>query len=271
MSEVAYAARLGRRLLELGRHAEAAQAFELALRAAPDDVELHLGLGEALGASAPRRAERVFRRALELDPVSAEAHNGLGCSIASPRRSEECFRRAVELEPMSATYRCNLAVSLLRQDEHAAAEVVLREALGVAPGDLRVVTTLGELLLDGERPDEAEPLFAAAVADLVVDGAHHRAAWSRYEHHDFAAADALFAACAPTDDDAAYAWIFYGLGRARALRGEQLAAVRAFRTAIRLAPAEPVLHQALGDALAAQRLALKAAAAHERARQLRGS
>ena len=58
------------------------------------------------------REEQHFRRAIELEPKSAEAYSWLACQLALIPRSEEALelgRRAVELEPLSANVHVNAA------------------------------------------------------------------------------------------------------------------------------------------------------------------
>lgn len=74
------------------------------------------------------RAERLFRRALELEPRAKEVYNNLA-TVYSRRgdteRAKEMLRVAIEIDPLYAFPRCNLALYLLDEDDvEGAAEVL---------------------------------------------------------------------------------------------------------------------------------------------------
>ena len=76
-----------------------------------------------------RRAERLFRRALDLEPRAVEAYNNLGAIYARRKeheRAKEMFRAALEIDPMYPLPRCNLASYLVDEDELEAAMDMLR-------------------------------------------------------------------------------------------------------------------------------------------------
>jgi len=74
------------------------------------------------------KAERLFRRMLELEPRAKEAYNNLGAMHA--RRGEhaqakEMFRAALEIDPTYVFPRCNLATYLLDEGDVEGADVML--------------------------------------------------------------------------------------------------------------------------------------------------
>ena len=68
-------------------------------------------------------AERAFRRAIELDPNYAWAHNNLGLLLFEVRQDlpggEASFRKALEIDPRHAEAHCNIATLL-----HTKAEAI---------------------------------------------------------------------------------------------------------------------------------------------------
>jgi Tfp pilus assembly protein PilF len=65
-------------------------------------------------------AERLFRRALDLDPDAKEACNNLGTIYArrdEHRQAREMFQAALEIDPLYVLPRCNLATYLLDDDD----------------------------------------------------------------------------------------------------------------------------------------------------------
>lgn len=73
-------------------------------------------------------AERLFRRALELEPRAKEAYNNLGTICArrgDDEQAKEMFRAAIEIDPLYVFPRCNLATYLLDEDDLEGAEAML--------------------------------------------------------------------------------------------------------------------------------------------------
>lgn len=138
------------------------RAREMALRA----LELDEGLAEAHAAMAYIRAyyewdweaaEREFRRALELQPSSADVHFSYSRFLAAQRRFPEAFveiRRARELDPLSLLLKANVALLHYFQGDLDEAEGQLRETLEIDP-ELGVARWgLGLVLVGKGRPAE---------------------------------------------------------------------------------------------------------------------
>ncbi len=88
--------------IQLGQMDRAVQEITPALRAFPNDAELHMRLGVALLASPGREAEaeRELRRAVELAPAQPMYHYNLACSLARQGRNTDAIeqlRQAVAL------------------------------------------------------------------------------------------------------------------------------------------------------------------------------
>ncbi|MBN1146616.1 MAG: tetratricopeptide repeat protein [Anaerolineales bacterium] len=74
------------------------------------------------------QAERLFLRALELEPRALEAYNNLGTIYAHRKDHEQAkamFRKAIEVDPLYVVARCNLAAYLLDEEGVEAAEAML--------------------------------------------------------------------------------------------------------------------------------------------------
>lgn len=138
------------------------RAREMALRA----LELDEGLAEAHAAMAYIRAyyewdweaaEREFRRALELQPSSADVHFSYSRFLAAQRRFPEAFaeiRRARELDPLSLLLKANVALLHYFQDDLDEAEGQLRETLEIDPKLGVARWGLGLVLVGKGRPAE---------------------------------------------------------------------------------------------------------------------
>jgi tetratricopeptide (TPR) repeat protein len=135
----------------------AAQAFALACEAQPS-AKLSLRLGAALQSLGRRgEAAAAYKRALQLDPSSAEAWFKLGLVFQDsrhPDRAEEAYRRALALRPDLAEAEANLGVVLQEQGDLVAAKQAYGRAINLMPSAFgRVAQALttapkGELWLD---------------------------------------------------------------------------------------------------------------------------
>jgi Flp pilus assembly protein TadD len=85
----------------------------------------HRNLGNLLGMRGDAvGAERMFRRAIEIDPNDPESHYNLGNALAAQQRIPEAsqsYGRAVELRPRYDQARVNLAITLFTLGDETAA------------------------------------------------------------------------------------------------------------------------------------------------------
>jgi tetratricopeptide (TPR) repeat protein len=75
------------------------------------------------------KAERLFKRALELEPRAHEAYNNLGTVYTrrgEHERAKDAFRAAIEIEPTYAFPRCNLVLYLLDEEDIEGAAAMLK-------------------------------------------------------------------------------------------------------------------------------------------------
>ena len=90
-------------LKDQGKLDEAIACYRRALELKPDYAEAHNNLGNALKDQGKLdEAVACYRRALELKPDYAEAHNNLGNVLKDQGKLDEavaCYRRALELKP----------------------------------------------------------------------------------------------------------------------------------------------------------------------------
>jgi len=158
----------------------AAQWFEAAARALPEDADVILSLGNVY--QRQHRfddAERCYRQALALDPVMPEAHNNLGAFYQSRGQLEEAnkhLRIAINHREHYADAWNNLGLCLRQQQQLTEAEVALRRGLACAPDSPDLHTNLGLVLDQLGRKEEAERLYEQA-GRLAPDRA--MAWWSR--------------------------------------------------------------------------------------------
>jgi Flp pilus assembly protein TadD len=102
----------------------------------PRDWRAWLALGRALGDSAPAEREAAYRKAVELNPDSAAAQNGLAWSLAASGRAKEALpnaTRALDLVPSEPSYMDTLAVVAAQLGKCSEALVLERRAAGMVP------------------------------------------------------------------------------------------------------------------------------------------
>ena len=95
--------RLGVFLAEKGRHGQAVEHFEKAIRLVPGEASFYSNLGLTLfrlGYS--QRAIALYNKAVQLDPNSTNAHDNLAIALTRLGQFDEAiyhYRKAVELDP----------------------------------------------------------------------------------------------------------------------------------------------------------------------------
>jgi tetratricopeptide (TPR) repeat protein len=164
---------LGFALSRLGRHAEAVQALEQAVRIKADHAPLWHQLGNAfLALGNSQEALRCFAQTFELDPRHAEAAYFCGHLCNGMRRREDALLwldKSIALRPdhaVTLVVRSAVLRELKRFDE-ALADAMRAAAL--APGDTEMAKGLGAILQDLGRFEEALPIYERALAVRPAD------------------------------------------------------------------------------------------------------
>jgi len=117
------------------------------------------------------QAERLFRRALELNPNVKEAYNNLGTLYArrdEHARAKEMFGVALEMDPLYVFPRCNLASYLLSDGDIAGARAMLEPLAGKTrfhPQDLAFYHyTQARILIQEQEYDAARKLLESTLS-----------------------------------------------------------------------------------------------------------
>lgn len=130
------------------------------------DTLIMIGLFHADSDDPIAHAEAAARRALELDPESAEAHSALS-DIAGSRwdwvASERYVRRALELDPNSAQAHRRYWLLLCPQGRLHEARAAIEQARRLDPFSVQIGSNLGIQLLFENRLDEAEEVLIDAL------------------------------------------------------------------------------------------------------------
>ncbi len=126
--------------------------------------------------------EREFRRAIELNPSYALAHDQYGWLLLSEGRVHESLaemRRASELDPLSAAITTNLALPLTNQAKYEAAKEQARKALELDAGFGWAQSTLGWIDIEAGKFKEA---ISALEKARTMDSAPLYAGWLGYAY-----------------------------------------------------------------------------------------
>ena len=142
--------RLGLKLAENGRTAEAHDAFGAAIQLAPDWEEPHFQLGcSKLSIGDLPSAEAAFRATLNIRRSHIDANQNLGIVLRLLGRYEEAakiYRWLTSRRPQDAAHWRRLSVILSELWKLEAAESAVRRALHLAPGDVEAQHSLSLIL-----------------------------------------------------------------------------------------------------------------------------
>jgi len=146
----------------------------------------------------PEEAEASCRRAVELMPGRAEAHNNLGNALKEQGKLEEavvCFRAALELKPRFAQAHNNLGFVLREQGKLDEAISCFRHALDLEPALAEAHINLGDTFKDQGKPDDAASAFRRAIelepglakartayGMFLLQLGRYEEGWREYEH-----------------------------------------------------------------------------------------
>jgi TolB-like protein/Flp pilus assembly protein TadD len=155
---------------EVVGHAKAAAKRALEIDPSLGEAHCSLGLLLALHEWKWTEAEAHFRRALDLNPGYATAHHWLACDFLPIfGRFEEAMREiqiAVVLDPLSPIISEGQAFLLTLQRRYEEAEGLVRSMIDANPSFVRAYGTLGRVLMQMRRNDEAIGMLEHAIARL---------------------------------------------------------------------------------------------------------
>lgn len=149
----------GLSLHALGRHGEALQRIVDAISVKPSEVMFHINAGAvAVAGGDAMAALGYYKRALELDPESADACNNLGVALRTLGRfaeAEVALRQAIRLRPNKASAYINLGVVLRSCGKVDQAAAAFRKSIEIDPNLAAAHNNLGNALKALRRYDDA--------------------------------------------------------------------------------------------------------------------
>ena len=188
-------------LSEKHEFASAVPAWRKAVELNPEDARAHNNLGAALVETGkPEEALTEYRKSLELNDQSSQAHNNLGSILAQQGKLDgalQQFERAVELNPDNGRAQSNLGGALSEKGRNEEALEHLRKGVALDPKFADGQNNLGAALARAGELDEAIPHLATAV-DLAP-----QSVGNRYNYGRVLAAKGRFADAAAQFEQAA--------------------------------------------------------------------
>ena len=192
---------LGVVAIKQDRYEDAFDFLALAEKQNPDDARVYEALGEAYGLKAQNagmlkgamlmpKIKKSFERALELNPSSLRAHEGLfmfylfvpGPAGGSEKKAAEF---AAEIAAIDKAHG-HLAEGLMKAKSGAKEEAAaaFATALNGAPQDKEVQMKAGRFMLQGERFELAEKAFKSVISNNPFDPAGYEALGQVYLSQD---------------------------------------------------------------------------------------
>jgi len=147
-------------LAEKGQYEAAIAEWKKALELSPEDAKAHNNLGRALAGKGDfEEAIGHWRKALEVNPKYAEARNNLGTvyyAKRSFRRAIREYNRALKVAPKSATILSNLGTAYFARKKYKQASQAYQEALALDPEVFEHRSTQGTLLQERTIEERAK-------------------------------------------------------------------------------------------------------------------
>ena len=162
----------------IGKSKESGEHYKKAIEVDPKDADAHNNYA-ALLAELDRKseAEEHYKKAIEINPKDAEAHNNhafLLIELDRKSEAEEHYKKAIEINPKYAGAHYNYANLLAELDRKSEAEEHYRKAIEIDPKDAVMHHNYAFLLMELDRESEAEEHYKKAIEINPKDaGAHN--------------------------------------------------------------------------------------------------
>lgn len=224
---------------KLGNPAAAATAFRVALRHRPNEPELTASLARTLAAAGQGdRAREVIAQSPGSAKMSAAEWINLGHAESQHKRytdAENAFRKALEVDPRSANAWANLAWMQYNSGRREAAEASIDQALAINPDHVPALSHRAERLAQ----DKNYPAARAILERTVVLAPQQVTTWRwlgmvQFATNDFTGAAESYRRATALPDALVEDWV--GLGNSCLKTGNWAEGESALKTAERLAP-----------------------------------
>ena len=234
------------------RYSEAESEYRAAIRLAPEDPDLHFGLGYTLAQEGNWNAGiSEYRETLRLNPKNEYAHVDLGSALGNtgdPDGAIAEYREGLNLNPNNETAHVGLGVALSRKGDLDGAITEYRAALRLNPNNELAHFGLGSTLGNkGDTPGAIQEYREALRVNPNNELAHFGlgSALGNSGDPDGAAMEYRQALRLNPNNELAH----FGLGIALGTKGDLDGAITEYRTALQLNPNNANTHYYLAFAL----------------------
>jgi serine/threonine-protein kinase len=241
---------LGNALRAKGDLAGAIATLRRAIDLAPKYAAAHNSLGIALLDQGDFvGALKAVRKALEIEPKSSKFTNNLGTVLHEKGdlpRAIEAHRKAIQLDPKNSWAYNNLGIALKDNKDLPGALAAYRQAIKIDPNYAAVYLNLGVALkAKNDLPGALAATRKALELDPYLAKAHYNLGNDLSDSGDLVGA--IKAYRKSIDLDPKYADAHYNLGIALTKKGDLAGAATAYRKAIAIKPDYLQAHLHLGD------------------------
>jgi arylsulfatase A-like enzyme/tetratricopeptide (TPR) repeat protein len=235
---------IGSTLITQGKYEQAEKKIQRALEIDPQQGHAYIALGQlALSHARVKDAIQAFRRAIELDPGTsgADAYNRIGLVYlytGELDKAREAYRKALEIDSLSGEAHDGLANILVLEGRPEAAMAELQVALRFDPNQSRALATLASLVSQQGDQDRALELCLQALKIAPKFSIAHNnlgLIYRRRGQYDLAEKHYLKAIEYRERADAAHV----NLAQLYALQGKKEQSLEQFRKAIAANPSYP--------------------------------
>jgi tetratricopeptide (TPR) repeat protein len=163
------------------RYAEAMDLLVRAIRIAPGDPYIIIGIGQVcsqMGRMAD--AEAAFRRALAIDPFLVAAHHGLGLALELKEEMDTArghFEEAARLAPQFPDPIGSLALQALNRKDYDEARRLAEQALALDPAQTAASITMASLDYEARDLAGAEARAKALLSGGDMPPLHESSVW----------------------------------------------------------------------------------------------
>lgn len=151
----------------LGHLEQALSAGKRAVQLDPMNAEAQSNLGNLFRTSGNlAEAESCYRKALRTKPNLVQAWNNLALVLdenSQLQEAEKYFRKAIQIKADYVNAYLNLGICLQKQEKHQESESILIEAIKLAPQDAALYHNLGHILQKQGRLEEAKLFYQKAI------------------------------------------------------------------------------------------------------------
>ncbi|HJT25937.1 MAG TPA: tetratricopeptide repeat protein [Pyrinomonadaceae bacterium] len=159
---------LGLALENQQRNPEAEIEFKQALKTNPNSPEIHTALGRTFAYQRKFvESEAEFRQAIRINPNYHHAYNALGMTMNEQKRyreAETALREALRIDPTFAEARSNLGFALFFQGRYSEAETHFRQTIAIDSRSAEPYNGLGMALREQGKYTEAASAFGQALS-----------------------------------------------------------------------------------------------------------